>query len=587
MDQTLIRRFPDYPLHRADGSLDCRPLYVVWETTLRCDQACRFCGTRAGRARPDELTTEEMLDVVRQLAALGTHEIAIHGGEAYLRPDWLTLIRTAREHDIDTTMVSGGRGLTPEVCRQAKEAGLRAISISIDGLPATHDRLRALRGSHASAIAAVKNMQAAGVAVGCNTQLNRENFRELPALAEQFAELGLYGWQVQLMVPMGRAADCESLWLQPFDLLELFPLLADARRASDARGLKLWPGDNIGYFGPFEQLLRAGRQVWAHCSGCGGGLVVLGIEANGDLKGCSAMCSDGFIAGNTRETPIADLWKSAPELRFMRDFKLDDLWGFCRDCYYAGQCRAGCLWTSSSLLGRKGNNPYCHHRALEMLRHGKRERLRLVKAAEGHIRDKAVFEVEVEDAPPEWVEAMNRLTTGESHLDTARRLVRSREMPHAESVLNALLDAEPENVNALDLLGYVLFCQGRPAEAAAVCRRTLEVSPDHAYALKGLGVSLAGLGATDEGVAALERAIAVSPAWFDPYHDLCVALLHAGRVEAAQAVLLRGEASVPARGAEFTRLRAALAAAQSPDLAAARRPDRREEDQRAEERAMT
>jgi MoaA/NifB/PqqE/SkfB family radical SAM enzyme len=96
MDPTLIRRFPDYPLHRPDGSLDCRPLYVIWETTLRCDQACKFCGSRAGRARPDELTTEEAVDAVRQLAALGTREIAMHGGEAYLRPDWLDIVRAAK-----------------------------------------------------------------------------------------------------------------------------------------------------------------------------------------------------------------------------------------------------------------------------------------------------------------------------------------------------------------------------------------------------------------------------------------------------------------------------------------------------------
>jgi radical SAM protein with 4Fe4S-binding SPASM domain len=542
--QTLIRRFPDYPLRRADGSLDCRPLYVVWETTLRCDQACRFCGTRAGRPRPDELTTQEMVDVVEQLAALGTREIAIHGGEAYLRPDWLTLIRTAASHGIDTTMVSGGRGITPEVAVQAKEAGLRAISISIDGLQATHDRLRALRGSHAGAMAAVRNLRAAGVSVGCNTQLNAENFRELPALADQFCELGLYGWQVQLMVPMGRAADTESLWLQPYDLLELFPLLAEARRRCDARGLKLWPGDNIGYFGPFEQLLRAGRTAWSHCSGCGGGLVVLGIESNGDLKGCSAMCSEGFVAGNTRERSIAEVWAEAPELRFMRDFKLDDLWGFCRGCYYADQCRAGCIWTGSSLLGRKGNNPYCHHRALEMLRHGKRERLRLVKAAEGHIRDKAVFEVDIEDAPAEWRDAMNRLTMGETRFQAAERLVRAREFAHAEDVLDALVEATPDDIAALDLLGYVLFAQGRAAEAEAVCRHTLDIAPEHPYAWKGLGVCLGERGETDAAVTALERACALAPDWADARHDLFAVLSRAGRAAEAQAVLARAAGSV-------------------------------------------
>ena len=62
-----------------------RPIYAVWEVTLKCDLACRHCGSRAGRARPDELSNEECLDLVRQMAALGVLEVTVIGGEAYLR----------------------------------------------------------------------------------------------------------------------------------------------------------------------------------------------------------------------------------------------------------------------------------------------------------------------------------------------------------------------------------------------------------------------------------------------------------------------------------------------------------------------
>jgi len=64
-----------------------RPIYAVWELTLACDRASRHCGTRAGRARPDELTTREALDLVDKLADLGTKELTLIGGEAYLRDD--------------------------------------------------------------------------------------------------------------------------------------------------------------------------------------------------------------------------------------------------------------------------------------------------------------------------------------------------------------------------------------------------------------------------------------------------------------------------------------------------------------------
>ncbi|MCY1008208.1 radical SAM protein [Nannocystis pusilla] len=66
-----------------------RPALAVWEFTRACDQRCKACGPRAGVARPDELTTEEALRLVDELAELGVGEVALIGGEAYLRADVL------------------------------------------------------------------------------------------------------------------------------------------------------------------------------------------------------------------------------------------------------------------------------------------------------------------------------------------------------------------------------------------------------------------------------------------------------------------------------------------------------------------
>src|ERR1700745_4376755 len=67
------------------------PVHVVWEITLACNLKCGHCGSRAGKRRANELSTAECLDVVRQLAAAGTREITLIGGEAYLRRDWLEI----------------------------------------------------------------------------------------------------------------------------------------------------------------------------------------------------------------------------------------------------------------------------------------------------------------------------------------------------------------------------------------------------------------------------------------------------------------------------------------------------------------
>ncbi len=375
-----------------------RPIYAVWEITLACDLACRHCGSRAGRERPDELTTAECLDLVDQMADMGVKEVSLIGGEAYLRDDWTDIIRRIRARGMTALLTTGGRGVTPERARAAAEAGLVSASVSLDGLEATHDRLRGVAGSYQAALAAMRNLRAAGVKVSTNTQINRLSVPELDDVLDTLVREGGHSWQIQLTVAMGRAADEPDVLLQPYDLLEVFPLLARLKKRCDERKVRLWPGNNIGYFGPHEAELR-GTMPLGHMYSCGAGRSTLGIEADGAIKGCPSLPTEAWTGGNIRDASLRDIWERATPLRYTRDRTVEDLWGFCRTCYYADECRAGCTWTSFVLFGKAGNNPYCHHRALELERAGKRERIERVGAAPGQPFDHGLFELIVEPMP--------------------------------------------------------------------------------------------------------------------------------------------------------------------------------------------
>jgi radical SAM protein with 4Fe4S-binding SPASM domain len=377
---------------------EVRPIYAVWEITLRCDLACVHCGSRAGRARPDELTTAECLDLVDQMADLGVREVTLIGGEAYLRDDWLEIVRALRRRGLQASMTTGGRGLTTERIAAAAAAGLQSVSVSLDGLEETHDRLRGVRGSYQAALSALANLRAAGIPISVNTQVNRLSMSELPSILETVIAVGGRAWQVQLTAAMGRAADQPDLLPQPFDMLELFPVLAQLKRRCDEAGVRLWPGNNIGYFGPYESVLR-GSMPRGHMASCGAGCTTLGIEADGAIKGCPSLQTDPWTGGNLRDASLRDIWERSAALRYTRDRTVDDLWGYCRTCYYAETCRAGCTWTAFSLFGRAGNNPLCHHRALELQRQGKRERLVPVAAAPGQPFDNGRFDILIEEIP--------------------------------------------------------------------------------------------------------------------------------------------------------------------------------------------
>jgi Y-X(10)_GDL-associated radical SAM protein len=372
------------------------PVHAVWEITLACDLKCDHCGSRAGKRRPEELTTEESLELVRQMARLGTREITLIGGEAYLRRDWLEIIREIRAQGMDCTMQSGGLNLTEQRIKAAVDAGLQGLGVSIDGLREVHDKLRGVKGSFDAAFKALHLIRKHGLTASVNTQITSLVIRQLRELMELFIDAGASGWQVQLTVAMGRAADHPELLLQPHELLELMPLLAELYREGADRGFLLQPGNNIGYFGPYESVWRGSGDDRVYWTSCNAGQNTLGIEADGTIKGCPSLPTSPYSGGNIRDLSLSDIWWQSDELNLNRGRTSAGLWGFCGSCYYADVCKAGCTWTTHSLLGRAGNNPYCHHRVLELAEQGLRERIVQVERAPGTSFDHGRFELIVE-----------------------------------------------------------------------------------------------------------------------------------------------------------------------------------------------
>jgi radical SAM protein with 4Fe4S-binding SPASM domain len=375
---------------------DFFPAYTVWELTLRCDQACAHCGSRAGPAREGELSTAQALEVVTQLKEMRTKEVVLIGGEAYLHEGFLQIVRALTAAGIRPTMTTGGRGITRELARAMKDAGIHSVSVSIDGLRESHDDIRQTKNGFDAAVAALDHLRDAGVHVASNINVNRRNKGDLEPLYELLKEKGVRAWQVQITVPLGRAADRPQMTLQPWDLLEVLPRIAALKERAFKDGIVVMPGNNLGYFGREEALLRSvhagGDDHW---QGCQAGRRVLGIESNGAVKGCPSL-QPAYIGGNLQRQTLREVWQTAPQLAFTRGRGVEDLWGFCRECPYAEVCLGGCSFTAHALFGRPGNNPFCHFRAAEMKKRGLRERLVATEAADGMPFDHGLYEIVLE-----------------------------------------------------------------------------------------------------------------------------------------------------------------------------------------------
>ncbi|WP_245434500.1 radical SAM/SPASM domain-containing protein [Pseudolabrys taiwanensis] len=392
--QRPVRSIPD------EGLPEPQPRYVVWEITLSCNLKCRHCGSRAGAPRRQELSTAECLALIDELALAGTKEAVLIGGEAYLRQDWLELVAAFARHGILCGLQTGGRALTEAKIAAAARAGLKAVGVSIDGSPATHDDLRGVKGSHAQAVAAIRHSRRQGLMTTANSQVNRRNVGELRDIFDTIIDAGASAWQVQLTVPMGNAADDPNLILQPYELATVLPELFALFREGIGRGLQLIPGNNIGYFGPYESAWRSTSGRAEYYGGCQAGRAGLGIEADGAIKGCPSLPTAPYAGGNVRDKPFGQIWRESAELAFMRDPVESSArrWGFCKKCYYGPTCRGGCNWTTHVVTNKPGNNPFCHYRILRLMDRGWREIIVHREAPpEGAPFDFGRFDIMVED----------------------------------------------------------------------------------------------------------------------------------------------------------------------------------------------
>ena len=349
--------------------LGYKPRFAVWELTLRCNLNCRHCGSRAGKARDDELTHDEALRVCRELAELGCERLTLSGGEPLLRHDWADIARTLVELGVHTSMISNGSLWNEEIGRTMKAVGLCGLGISVDGFRDTHDHQRRRPGHWDQVVKTIRDAAAMGIYVTAVTTVTRRNLGELAELRDCMGELGASFHQFQFATPTGNMAEHRDLMLKPEDVLTAVPLIA--RLCADHKKPTVHSTHNIGYFGEPEDLLRKSDVVVPFWTGCTAGMSAIGIESNGNVKGCLSLPSelngqDAFVEGNLRKASLREIWDRPGAFAYNREFTLESLGGFCRSCDYAEVCRGGCTWSCHANHGFVRDNPYCYHRQLTL-----------------------------------------------------------------------------------------------------------------------------------------------------------------------------------------------------------------------------
>lgn len=331
--------------HRSGTHKGAGPV-VVWNVTRTCNLRCMHCYSQSeNRKYPGELSTEEALRVIDDLAEARVPVILFSGGEPFARPDLLDLARYAVSKGIRVTLSTNGTLIHEETARQIREIGVGYVGISLDGVGEIHDRFRGKKGAFEGALRGIRNCLRQGQKVGLRFTINRHNADQVPAIFDLMEKEGIQRACFYHLVYSGRASvqydvsheETRRILDFIFDKVEEF-----ARRGIVKEILTVDNHTNAPYL-----YLRAKRkdpekaeiilQKLRNNGGNRSGIAIANIDPLGNVH--PDQFTPSIVLGNVRERPFHEIWKdeSNPILAALRDRK-PRLKGRCSRCRFLDIC---------------------------------------------------------------------------------------------------------------------------------------------------------------------------------------------------------------------------------------------------------
>jgi heme b synthase len=219
------------------GPRACFPRLIAWEVTRSCPLACKHCRA-AAHLEPyaGELSTDECRRVLENIASFAKPTMILTGGEPMLRTDIYEIADYAHRLGMPVVMAPCGKFVDDEAVSRMKKAGIRCISISIDGATAaSHDAFRGIKGAFRFAIQATEAARRGGLDFQINTTVTQHNLAELPAILDLAVRLGATVFNPFLLVPTGRGKDLAGQEISPEDYERTLHWLAAQEGRTDIR----------------------------------------------------------------------------------------------------------------------------------------------------------------------------------------------------------------------------------------------------------------------------------------------------------------------------------------------------------------
>jgi len=355
------RRSKDLPSHLLQFSNDKKPV-VVWNVGRRCNLRCAHCYSQSANiAYTGELTHQEGLRLLGDLAAFGAPVVLFSGGEPLMRPDLFELIACAVGHKMRAVISTNGTLITADTAVRLRDAGLSYVGISLDGLQETNDRFRGVPGAFRQAMDGVRNCRAAGVKVGLRFTLTSRNVQDVGGILDLVEREEIPRICFYHLVYAGRGSNLlQESRLSHEDTRRTVDLIIDRTQAfhDQGRAVEVLTVDNHAD-GPYLYL-RVLRDKPERAPDVLSLLQMNGGNSSGQGIGCVSW--DGSVHpdqfwrhvsfGNVKERPFSKIWTDTSNelLARLKDRK-PYLKGRCAVCRWLGICNGNFRVRSEAVTG--------------------------------------------------------------------------------------------------------------------------------------------------------------------------------------------------------------------------------------------
>jgi radical SAM protein with 4Fe4S-binding SPASM domain len=257
---------------------------------------------------------------------MGCEFLSITGGEPMLRKDLFEIASYVNKKGLNLGLTTNGQA-TEENLSALSDIKFDSLVVTLDGYGDTQNRIRNAPESYARGIRTIEFFHDIGVPRICvSTILLDDNLKEFPRLTEDIFRVGANLMQIQPRIFHNGKPFRNS----PETVKDAFRFILEARR----RGFPVEAGEQFGYLGPLEQLIRSTPFF------CGCGWNTFCININGNIQGCPVQTVPDIKEGNCTTDLLQDIWQKGFSL--LRKDIPEDLPEGCQRCPYLSACRGGC-----------------------------------------------------------------------------------------------------------------------------------------------------------------------------------------------------------------------------------------------------